>query len=141
MTEPTIDSIRARVANATSTLWMNHAAQDITWLLERYDAAVASLACCRDRTRVMAERLERADERIAELEATPQRAALDLSTLSPREREVVDLLVSGVRLSAIAERLGISRHTARNHLKHVSRKLGTRSQQELISRVLGGGHG
>lgn len=63
-----------------------------------------------------------------------------MAELSPRERDVVDLLSAGLRLSAIAARLFISNHTARNHLKHVFRKTGTHSQVELLSR-LGGRRG
>jgi DNA-binding CsgD family transcriptional regulator len=58
---------------------------------------------------------------------------LDLSMLSQRERDVVLALRRGLRLSDIARVLGISNHTARNHLKHVFRKLGVHSQVELLS--------
>jgi DNA-binding CsgD family transcriptional regulator len=53
--------------------------------------------------------------------------------LSQRERDVVLALRRGLRLSDIARVLGISNHTARNHLKHVFRKLGVHSQVELLS--------
>jgi DNA-binding CsgD family transcriptional regulator len=57
----------------------------------------------------------------------------DLSSLSQRERDVVNALCRGLRLTEIARVLGISSHTARNHLKHVFRKLGVHSQVELLS--------
>ena len=57
----------------------------------------------------------------------------DLSALSQRERDVVNALCRGLRLTEIARVLGISSHTARNHLKHVFRKLGVHSQVELLS--------
>jgi DNA-binding CsgD family transcriptional regulator len=70
----------------------------------------------------------------------PERApALDLTKLSRRERDVVEGLRSGVRLSALARHFGLSQHTARNHLKHVFRKLGVHSQVELLARI-GGTH-
>jgi DNA-binding CsgD family transcriptional regulator len=59
----------------------------------------------------------------------------DLSLLSQRERDVVNALCRGLRLSDIAKVLGISNHTARNHLKHVFRKLGVHSQVELLSLI------
>lgn len=62
-------------------------------------------------------------------------AGTDLSTLSQRERDVVNALCRGLRLSDIAKVLGISNHTARNHLKHVFRKLGVHSQVELLSLI------
>jgi DNA-binding CsgD family transcriptional regulator len=57
--------------------------------------------------------------------------------LSPRERDVCELLRTGMPLKRIHTRLGISPHTARNHLKHVFRKTGTHSQVELISLLNG----
>ena len=59
----------------------------------------------------------------------------ELQDLSPRESEVLSLLVSGDRVPAIAERLHISQHTVRNHLKSMFRKLEVGTQSELIDRV------
>lgn len=77
--------------------------------------------------------LERARSWLAERSNAPKPAELDLSMLSQRERDVVLALRRGLRLSDIARVLGISNHTARNHLKHVFRKLGVHSQVELLS--------
>lgn len=68
------------------------------------------------------------EEGAGDLDARP-----DLSSLSQRERDVVNALCRGLRLTEIARVLGISSHTARNHLKHVFRKLGVHSQVELLS--------
>lgn len=56
-----------------------------------------------------------------------------LKSLSAREREIAQLLHGGLRLRAAAERLGISYHTARNHLKRIYTKLGVNSQFELLA--------
>lgn len=58
-----------------------------------------------------------------------------LRDVSRREREVLELLLHGERVPAIAETLFISEHTVRNHLKSMFRKTGTSSQSELISWV------
>lgn len=55
--------------------------------------------------------------------------------LSPREREIADCLCAGMTLTATAAKLAISKHTARNHLKHVFAKLGVHSQNELTARI------
>lgn len=60
--------------------------------------------------------------------------AKELSGLSAREREVLRALVAGRRVRETARSLGISLHTARNHLKAILRKLGVHSQTELIER-------
>jgi DNA-binding NarL/FixJ family response regulator len=57
------------------------------------------------------------------------------ASLAPREWEVARALVRGQRMPDLARTLGISVHTARNHLRSVFRKLGVRSQAELM-RVL-----
>lgn len=55
--------------------------------------------------------------------------------LSPRETDVLQHLVLGQGTLAIAETLGISHHTVRDHLKHLYRKTGTNSRNELLSRI------
>ena len=59
-----------------------------------------------------------------------------LSLLSPRERQILDLLLSNRRVPQIAKTLRISPHTARNHLKSIYQKLGVHSQHELIDLLL-----
>ena len=55
-----------------------------------------------------------------------------LTRLSAREVEIVRRLLNGDRVPAIADGLFLSQSTVRNHLSTVFRKLGVRSQQELI---------
>jgi two-component system nitrate/nitrite response regulator NarL len=57
-----------------------------------------------------------------------------LEPLTPREREVLDLLAHGLSNRQIAERLGISEHTAKFHVAAVSGKLGAASRTEAVSR-------
>jgi RNA polymerase sigma factor (sigma-70 family) len=44
--------------------------------------------------------------------------------LTPREREVVDLMSEGLTNRQIAERLAISRATVKVHVRHILEKLG-----------------
>jgi DNA-binding CsgD family transcriptional regulator len=55
--------------------------------------------------------------------------------LSAREVEVTRLLCRGLSDSEIARRLGVSTHTARDHVKAVRRKLGVRSRSEVAALV------
>jgi DNA-binding CsgD family transcriptional regulator/PAS domain-containing protein len=55
--------------------------------------------------------------------------------LSPREQEVLGLLEKGLTTGAIAESLGISPHTVRDHLKHLYRKTGTKGRSELLGLI------
>jgi pimeloyl-ACP methyl ester carboxylesterase/DNA-binding CsgD family transcriptional regulator len=54
------------------------------------------------------------------------------TNLSPRERETLTLLADGLSNSEIAERLGISEKTVRNHLSHLFDKLGVWSRAQAI---------
>lgn len=60
--------------------------------------------------------------------------------LSPREREVHALASRGLRTAQIAERLGRSPETVRNHLKAIYRKLGISSQSDLIDQGMPDGN-
>jgi DNA-binding NarL/FixJ family response regulator len=58
-----------------------------------------------------------------------------LRGLTPRELELVRLLLANRRLNTIARDLGLSVHTVRNHLRSVFRKLGLHSQEDLLDAV------
>ena len=52
--------------------------------------------------------------------------------LTPRQRETLALLGEGASTEAIAERLGVARETARNHVRAVLRELGVNSRLEAV---------
>lgn len=56
-----------------------------------------------------------------------------LQCLTPREREVLGLLVTGIGNKQIANRLGISEVTAKVHKKHVMAKMQARTLIDLVS--------
>jgi DNA-binding CsgD family transcriptional regulator len=70
----------------------------------------------------------------------PQRANRSLPAisepLSPRESEVVELVLQGYPNAAIARKLAISRGTVRNHRLSVYRKLDITSERELFLRYV-----
>ena len=53
--------------------------------------------------------------------------------LTEREREVLALVAEGLSNAAIADRLGVSVHTVRNHIASLSGKLGAHSKLEALS--------
>ena len=62
-------------------------------------------------------------------------ASLHAGHLSSRELEIVTRLSRGKRVPAIAAELFLTQGTVRNQLSSVYRKLGLRSQQELLDRI------
>jgi DNA-binding NarL/FixJ family response regulator len=53
--------------------------------------------------------------------------------LSPREREVLELLAAGASNQAIAGSLSVTVNTVRNHVQSVLTKLGAHSKLEAVS--------
>ena len=57
----------------------------------------------------------------------------DLAELTPREREVVALVAGGLSNDEIAERLVVSRATAKTHVSRALRKVAARDRAELVT--------
>jgi DNA-binding CsgD family transcriptional regulator len=60
-----------------------------------------------------------------------------ISSLTPRQREVAGLAVQGLSNLQIAQRLSLSEHTVKDHLKDIFEKLSVRSRGALVAKVLG----
>jgi len=56
--------------------------------------------------------------------------------LSPREKEILELLVTGCFFKEIASRLGIGNETVRTHVNNIYRKLHVRSRTEAVVKYL-----
>jgi two-component system nitrate/nitrite response regulator NarL len=63
-------------------------------------------------------------------QANPE--AAKIASLTPREREIVALVASGINRKGIAERLFVSDATVRNHLTSIFGKLDVGNQFELV---------
>ncbi|MQA86974.1 MAG: LuxR family transcriptional regulator [Streptosporangiales bacterium] len=55
--------------------------------------------------------------------------------LTRREQEVLQFLARGMSTAEITQRLGISSHTVRDHVKSLFGKVGVRSRAELVARI------
>ena len=55
--------------------------------------------------------------------------------VTPRQREILSLLAKGHRCRAIAQQLGVTETTVRNHLQILFRALGVHSQLEAVARA------
>jgi DNA-binding CsgD family transcriptional regulator len=68
---------------------------------------------------------------------SPSAPAMVEELLTPREVEVLAMIVRGASNAAIAERLVIKEGTVKSHVKHILRKLGAVNRAEAISLYMG----
>ena len=61
---------------------------------------------------------------------------IECEALTPREQEVLLLILKGMQNKQIARELGISPETVKFYCRHINRKLGTESRAQLIAHVL-----
>jgi DNA-binding CsgD family transcriptional regulator len=82
---------------------------------------------------------ERRAETVVIIEPTKPEELLPFSMtaygLSPREEELVKLVVRGLSTTRISRTLFISEHTVQNHLRSVFEKVGVRSRGELVKQL------
>lgn len=62
-----------------------------------------------------------------------------LHSLAPRELEVLQTLATGVRLDEAGDRLGISVHTVRSHMRKIMDKLDARTRLEAVVTAVNAG--
>jgi NarL family two-component system response regulator LiaR len=110
----------ALAAGAISYLLKNVSAEDL---------AEAIRAACSGRSTLAAE----AVQALVQLESTAPAAG---DELTPREREVLGLMVKGLTNPEIADRLVVSRATAKAHVSNVLAKLGAANRAEAVAVAL-----
>ncbi len=110
--------LRARPKNAAGS------PDDAMWAIERLRSLETTLARVRHEIETVP------------APRTPSVASDEsLRSLSARERQVLDALLQGRRVSDVALDMGIAANTVRNHVKAIFRKVGVRSQTELLVRL------
>jgi FixJ family two-component response regulator len=72
------------------------------------------------------------DQRRRELEQSTSRMRADFDTLTPREKEILELVTLGLINKQIAGKMGLSEITVKVHRGSLMRKLGAKSLADLI---------
>ncbi len=75
--------------------------------------------------------------KVFEYFSRPRNRGSEEETLSPKEKQIVQALTDGLSYKLVADRLSISLHTVRFHIRHIYRKLHVNSKAEVISKMLG----
>ena len=73
--------------------------------------------------------------------STPRAEKTPFAELTPREREVLSLIATGIGNAAIAARLGLAPNTVSNHISNIFAKLRVASRAEAIVRARDAGLG
>jgi DNA-binding NarL/FixJ family response regulator len=73
--------------------------------------------------------------------STPRADPTVFPELTPREREVLTLIASGLSNAAIASRLGLAANTVGNHISNIFAKLQVAGRAEAIVRARSAGLG
>lgn len=68
--------------------------------------------------------------------ASAQSVSRVAALLTPREREVLDLVASGATNTTVAEQLVVSEGTVKSHVKRILRKLHVHNRAEAVARYL-----
>jgi DNA-binding CsgD family transcriptional regulator len=66
-------------------------------------------------------------------EASAEPGAEPDGPLTPREREVLDLVARGMTNAEIGDRLFISKRTVESHVEHIKQKLGLTNRPQLMA--------
>ena len=59
-----------------------------------------------------------------------------IDTITPRERQIIDLVCLGYSHIEISNRLGIGYQTVKNHFRSIYNKTGMSNKYELVSQQL-----
>jgi len=94
------------------------------------DVVDAIVLAARGETTIAAEDLARV---LSRMTRHPRPRAGVRPRLSDREAEVLGLLAAGMSTEGMAERLSLSPHTVRNHVRNILTKLGAHSKLEALS--------
>jgi DNA-binding NarL/FixJ family response regulator len=133
---PGLPIVMLTVYHDTKAIFDSLAAGAIGYLLKpvRADELVRAIRDVRAGGAPMSTNIARQVVQAFKKPASPERG--DVPDLSPREREVLELLAKGYQSKEIATQLGIAYWTVESHVAHIYQKLHVRSRAEAVAKYL-----
>ena len=133
---PGLPIVMLTVYHDTKAIFDSLAAGAVGYLLKpvRADELVRAIRDVRAGGAPMSTNIARQVVQAFKKPASPERG--DVPDLSPREREVLELLAKGYQSKEIATQLGIAYWTVESHVAHIYQKLHVRSRAQAVARYL-----
>lgn len=133
---PGLQIVMLTVYHDTKAIFDSLAAGAVGYLLKpvRADELVRAIRDVRGGGAPMSANIARQVVQAFKKPAAPERG--DVPDLSPREREVLELLAKGYQSKEIATQLGIAYWTVESHVAHIYQKLHVRSRAEAVAKYL-----
>ena len=133
---PGLQIVMLTVYHDTKAIFDSLAAGAVGYLLKpvRADELVRAIRDVRAGGAPMSTNIARQVVQAFKKPASPERG--DVPDLSPREREVLELLAKGYQSKEIATQLGIAYWTVESHVAHIYQKLRVRSRAEAVAKYL-----
>ena len=133
---PGLPIVMLTVYHDTKAIFDSLAAGAIGYLLKpvRADELVRAIRDVRAGGAPMSTSIARQVVQAFKKPTSPERG--DVPDLSPREREVLELLAKGYQSKEIATQLGIAYWTVESHVAHIYQKLHVRSRAEAVAKYL-----
>jgi DNA-binding NarL/FixJ family response regulator len=133
---PGLPIVMLTVYHDTKAIFDSLAAGAVGYLLKpvRADELVRAIRDVRAGGAPMSTNIARQVVQAFKKPASPERG--DVPDLSPREREVLELLAKGYQSKEIATQLGIAYWTVESHVAHIYQKLRVRSRAEAVAKYL-----
>ena len=113
----------------------------LLYFLFRIPAGVLQSESCAEKWLAKATRPANKPAELSRLQRHSRSISQLLALLSPREREVLELLIDGLSSREIGDELGISKKTVDVHRGHIREKLGIGSVAGLVRLVVHNPHG
>ena len=133
---PGLQIVMLTVYHDTKAIFDSLAAGAVGYLLKpvRADELVRAIRDVRAGGAPMSTNIARQVVQAFKKQASLERG--DVPDLSPREREVPELLAKGYQSKKIATQLGIAYWTVESHVAHIYQKLHVRSRAEAVAKYL-----